>query len=357
MEINLQKNSVDFDSLIKNYEKYNEIALKPALNLTKLPKEKREGNVGISTKESGRVWHITSQGKVLFKAPTGKMTGVEESEIRKLNEVVAYQLARLAGLNCAKYATAKSGKDVGVASYNFLKENETLINFAEFCKDNEIQKEEADYYRIAKALENGAYAGCKFDIKKLKRQMYEQLVFDTLLLQTDRNLSNISFVLNEETMQLNMAPIHDNEFAFMTNCLYYAKYYDEQENPGIKGYVNSCYLGVLGARPFLYDTMQAYGTELPFIDNMQSIVKCAKDSEELKESLLKIIKYCTPDNLNKIYNALENAGNKINEDYKNYTISLLKYTSSEFKREMLSENILDSNSITANNNAQDELSL
>ena len=127
-------------AVIKNIKKYNDIRLARGLKLNEVPTTVRNGNNGISTEKFGRSWYMLPKGRAIFKT-YGDTDNFFNSirNLRLVNELLCYELAKQMNVPCAEYELASKGLNKGIVTYDVAKEGEKIVNLYDFYNiaDNE----------------------------------------------------------------------------------------------------------------------------------------------------------------------------------------------------------------------------
>ena len=218
-------------AILKNKDKYFDIKLAKGIFLNDESAVNREGGKGISSTTYGSVWFILPKGKALFKT----YDDIFFPDIRKnriVNELVCNQLCKQLNIACPEMLPAHLGTYTGLASYNILKDNEQIIDgigLGKLTKTRHFDNVFEDYATMINKLSRMGY---KIDKSKTIIDIYKMCILDILTLQTDRHEENIMFIINNKTKELKLAPLLDNEFAFMakrlTNVVYSSNEYLEE---------------------------------------------------------------------------------------------------------------------------------
>lgn len=306
--------------LIKNIGKYPDIKLATGLNLKTFSRTKRYvsvyGGSGVSTEDYAGSWFLINKNgtkqKAIFKTYNSWYADTFRTN-RMFNELLCEQICKQIDLPCAKYESAHIKDQDGLVSYNILGENEKLVTFAQFLKN---EPTEINLIEISNAIDEYIKKGYNIDKKQAILDLYKIIVFDNITMQTDRHSYNLCMVYNKQTKTYKVAPLFDNEFAFGTKQLLDL---DEGFPYTIKQFEKECSMN-----QYLFSIDEFTGHQYMKIHkNMQNIVKYAKKSvvfmQILKETLEKI------DVATAIQN-LEMQGHVVNEDYKKMVTELVEYT-------------------------------
>ena len=260
--------------ILKNKNTFGRMKLANKIFLTKKV-ESRNGENGISTEKFGKQWFITPKGKALFKT-----YGLEYSAIGYLrleNELISSYIAKQLGLSVAEYEPAQYQIFEGLATYDYQKEGDRVIDAHKLLKMANCQTENlVEFMEAVKTInKQGNY---KIDVQKMESDMFKMIVFDSLTFQEDRGLQNILFLLNENNKTIRMAPITDNEFAFggfQGNVLFNEKGIDREF------FLKNHSHNIL----FTIKPMEYNGVKSKYVKVAQDIVEYASKRPELKEFL------------------------------------------------------------------------
>ena len=316
-----------FNAVIKNYKTYNtNIKLATSLILSYKKKSFRDGTVGVSTDEFGKFWFSTPRGKVLFK--TGEK---RNSEIRLLNEVICYRLAKNMGIDCAIYQPAQMDnkeKTLGVASFNFLHKGEKIISLSELLGMKALNVHPT-METLLPALKQ--YDGeLEFDFAQISESVYKMSIFDLLTFQSDRHLGNISFIINNNN-KAQLSPLYDNEYTFFEICRFS---FDPNYN-SVYEFVDNFFYGDRAMH--VHETKQYSGIK-GFNKFASQIVSVAKSNSDYKKILIKMLSKA---DIKKVYTELESEGFLINEDYREFTTQLFDFAKTSLVKKVKQAFVLD----------------
>ena len=314
---------MSFKGIVKNIEKFKNITLAKGFCLQDQKTEKRYGINGATTSRFGKVWFLTSKGKALFKN-----YDKEDSKTRVINELLYMMLARQVGVSVAEYEPAYYKNHQGLATYNFLKENEDLLHCSEFFGDKWLfitYTQFADYFKDVYNFRQ------RVDYDKICFDLFKMMVLDSLTFQEDRT-RNLFVIKNQDTEMLSLAPAFDNEYAFCGQSLMFdLKYFKKEisdedllaEHARYMYLVASDYT-LLKSKYYMYQA------------DVREIIELAKTKptyfEFLKQTLNKI-------NYQKGILKIEEMGYKINDDYKKFLLKLEKISKQTYA-EFLKEDII-----------------
>lgn len=153
--------------------------------------------------------------KYLFKATTIRKDGT--SIDNDVSECIAYDIATLLNLDCAKYELCIKDGIKGVITPDFLNnetfnvgeeeliDGVTLINLIdpEFKNMSLLNPKTKQYYTVSLILESIEKYG-------FINNVLEYLVFDLLIANRDRNPSNYGIIVNHKHNTIKLAPLFDN---------------------------------------------------------------------------------------------------------------------------------------------------
>ena len=172
---------------------------------------------GVSTHTYSDKWFIVNGKQALYKTYDGASYSYAK-EFRTTNEVLCYELAKQLNIPCVSYQFAHLENTNGTITYNALKEKQTIVPFVHIISNlSDLEKfHDFTYYRDG-ILNFAKMNNIKVDIEKVLFRIYQIIIFDMLTFQTDRNLSNISFIIETDKNKnktLKVFPLFDSEFAF-----------------------------------------------------------------------------------------------------------------------------------------------
>ena len=241
-------------------------------------------NTGISSRTFGSKLFVVEGQTAIFKTFDSKiLSNVKEERIN--NEILCYHLAKRLGMNVAKCDYAHYDQYNGIISYNFLKENDKIVDGDTLLGINDsVFLETNTYFNYDLTLPQFAELfGYKLDKKQIMFEIYQLLVFDFLTFQSDRNKGNVNFVISDNT--LSFAPLFDNEFAFATMQLSKEKAENKTYascKEFIDNYTNSTIkMSVYGA--------QRLGYLKPYQEEAEDIVNLARKNPQYAEFLKKAL--------------------------------------------------------------------
>lgn len=130
------------------------------------------------------------------------------------NELLAYQLSTLLGLNCAYYDLATFDGTIGVLTPNFKKQNLKYINFSVLAK--EYSKDDDNHLKYQVTLNNIENFLKPHYNSQIVDYLMEKIIkifcFDILICNNDRTLSNLEIVEGHDFVDL--VPLFDHTLCF-----------------------------------------------------------------------------------------------------------------------------------------------
>ena len=320
-----------YHPIIKNINKIKNIKLANGSSLTSLHFSSREPEntssfQGISTRSFGAYWiTMPDNSKVIFKTYDAK-TSQNLRRNRIVNEVLCYYLARQVGMNCARYEPAHIGKKVGLISYNFLKQDETLMSLHEFLK---IDRDFSDnLYDTMDAIYLYTKEGYTIDRQKVLEDLFSIIVFDTITMQSDRHANNVNFILNKNTGEIRVAPCFDNEFAFAIDVVTEMSRYNNEKCFQDINTLRDHYS--LKAQTFNIFNENSQSLKV-FPHNVKNICALAKANPYLESILNRTLENF---NINEAINVVEKIGYTIPEEYKTYLKYVCESNIEEIKKQL-----------------------
>ena len=313
--------------ILKNVNKFSKIKLAKGIDVKKLhftTRSKKEiKELGVSTKDYGKVWFVMPDGtKALFKTYNIDST-LKNKKLRMVNELLCYQLCKQIDMPCAKYEPAHIDKQVGLISYNFLKDGEYTKSLFELLKiDKTLSGTLTD---TLEALDQYQEMGYSIDKRNILKNLYKFIIFDTITLQSDRHEGNIQFIFNEDTAEIKLAPAFDNEYAFSIDIAY--KMYKKNKDNEPKSIDDLRDEYSLWAKYFtVMDELRS--TKMAFINNVKYICAIAKADKEFNSILNRFLTNINP---KAAFVNLEKQGISVPEEYKEYVTTIIKENIKEIK--------------------------
>lgn len=299
-----------FKAVIKNYDIYNKnIKLATSLILNYQNKIVRDGSVGVSTEQFGAFWFFTPHGKVLFK--TGEK---RDREIRLLNEIICYRLAKNMGIDCAVYIPAQMDneqKTSGVASFNFLRKGEKIVPASKLIDTNPVYSSMEELYNALEIFDEQI----KFDYDQIMDGLYKMSIFDLLTFQCDRHFGNVSFIVDEKN-KAKLSPLYDNEYAFFE----ISRFCFNTHHSSVYEFIDDHFYG--DRTMHIFKTKDFFHME-GFNEFAKQIAYVAKLNPHYHEILKNMLANA---DIEKVYFELENEGYVINSDYKEFTTQLFNFS-------------------------------
>lgn len=240
---------------------------------------------GLYTEQYCDVFFVKDGKEMIYKDLS---SDINYKNTRGWAEVITSKLAKQLGIRCAECEFAHDGNNShGIVSYNFLEENQKLVPGYEILDYtySDFFNHTLQYYSYA--LDNLQKEGYIVNKNQIIFDLYKIIVFDFLTCQDDRHSSNISFVyttLPSGKIEITLAPLYDNEFAFSfmheikdIRNISYKTFTNENLAPmrfGIKNvYNDSCYT------PYECCVKEA-----------KEIISFAKKDEKYKTFLINVVK-------------------------------------------------------------------
>ena len=176
-------------------------------SFSKIQDEKR----GVNEKH----WIDINGRAALFKKTQIRENGIHTNA--HFSEVLASDICKKIGANCAEVDIAKNGNDIGCVSYSFLDSGDELIDFIALIQNIRIgfdsKKMEVDNTGekysiplILEALEEECNTKEEFNI--LRKEFLRSCIVDSLIEHYDRNPSNIAIIRNKNGIRF--SPMFDN---------------------------------------------------------------------------------------------------------------------------------------------------
>ena len=295
--------------IAKNKDTFGKIKLAKKIYLTKKV-EDRNGEWGLSTEKFGKQWFVTPKGKALFKTYDLEHD-LNDGYLRLENELISNRIAKQLGLSVAEYEPAQYQIFEGLASYDYQKDGDRVVDAHKLLKMANSKTENlVEFLEAVKIInQQGVY---KIDVEKMESDLFKMIVFDSLTFQEDRGLQNILFLLNESNKTIRMAPITDNEFAFggfQGNVVFNEKGIDREY------FLSNHSHNIL----FTIKPMQYNGTKSKYIKSVMDIVEYASKRPKLKEFLKTAL---TTINYKQAIQSINETGNIVPNDYE---LVLLEY--------------------------------
>lgn len=315
------------NGILKNVNKFSDIKLARGIDLTHanvMYRKKPTNQSNVSMQKYGHVWFRLTRGNAIFKT----YDGVYKPELKKLrivNELIVQKLAKQIGVPCATYEPASFYDDMGLVTYNFLKENQTLIPLADFLIPN------ADYDNNLVDIADACafYQMLGYDIKKeeIILDMYKDMVLDALTLQTDRNNYNINLLKDNNDYSMSVSILFDNEFAYAIDTV------SDLVKKGRD--INSIsILEILDEYSVSAKTLNVQDEMFKprrYQKNVQNLVNLAKSNPQMLNFLKNALKNLS---ISKAIERVEASGVEISSEYKEYLTRVTRFTKMMFTREL-----------------------
>lgn len=301
--------------ILKNVNKFNKIKLAKGVDIALFVTDDRKcdkHSIGISTETYGDKWFLTPKGKALFKTYDSSY-GYKMRNIRMVNELLCKELCDQIGLDCAEYEPAHIRGLDGLLTYD-IAGKDRLVSLESFLK---IKKNTtANLYETSCIIDKYLIKGYNINKSEVIKGLYKTILFDTITLQTDRNISNINFIYNSKTKTYKLAKLIDNEFAFCGEFFVCECDYKNLSNYDFRDIINDY---SLTAKIFTFNDSY-YANKSRFKNNIEYLVLYAKKypafNKLLKETLQNI-------DVKEAFNNLEKKEIEINNEYKEYVCAIV----------------------------------
>ncbi len=151
--------------------------------------------------------------KTTFLVRTNMFRG-DEANYTDYAEIIFEEFAKNVGIRSPHYDLFKYNGEHGVLSQKMTSEKESMIAFDNNLKNNCQAGVKMDYVDdlISKTLRFQGKSSA--EIEKLKEELRKIVILDTVTLNEDRHLGNISFISNSETGEITLG-IYDNEISLL----------------------------------------------------------------------------------------------------------------------------------------------
>ena len=316
--------------ILKNLKKLNDIKLAQGIDLSTLSfsyrSEAELKELGASTSDFGSYWFNLPDGNSALFKTYNLLKRMGTKNIRIINELLCYQLAKQVYLPCARYEPAHVKNNIGLVSYNFLKSDEYTMSLYEFLKiDDELSNNLADTMQALDIYKENGYV---FDEREIFENLYKLIIFDTITMQSDRHASNIHFIFNQNLPEIKLAPSFDNEFAFCVDIS--QRMFQGEANPDSKDINDLRDEYSLRAKYFTVfeEIRQSKGA---FINNVKSICTMAKADKELGKILNTFLRNFSSV---KAFELLEKKGYQIPDGYKEYVNNIVSENLDYLKKQL-----------------------
>ena len=302
--------------ILKNLDKFTNIKLAKGVNIELFVTDDRKcdkNSVGVSTETYGDKWFLTPKGKALFKTYDSSYS-YNIRNIRIVNELLCKELCDQIGLDCAEYEPAHIKGLNGLLTYDIAGKNK-LVSLESFLK---IRKNTtANLYETSCIIDKYLTKGYNINKPEVIKGLYKTILFDTITLQTDRNVRNINFLYNSKTKSFKLAKLIDNEFAFCGEFFTYECDYKNITKYDFSDIIDDY---SLTAKIFTFNDSY-YANKSRFKNNVEYLVLYAKKypafNNLLKETLNNI-------DVKKAFAILEKNKIEINDEYKEYVCTIVE---------------------------------
>ena len=302
--------------ILKNVQKFNNIKLAKGVDLHLFATTNREVNrqsVGISTESFGDKWFLTPKGRAIFKTFDSKYADSIRN-IRIINELVCKVLCDQIGLGCAEYDLAHIDDKDGLLTYD-VSEGKKIVNFSKFLSVGKNLR--PNLFDCAVAIDKYLEKGYRINKKDIIVSMYKTILFDTLTLQTDRNIYNINFLYDSKKKEFTLAELIDNEFAFCGEML--------------PNWIKNDYVGEFVMHDIIYEysmTGKILSFDYSYVAsptnlkrNVNNLVLYAKKHQALMRTLNVALNNI---DINSAFDSIESKGLIVNKDYKRFVKMLVE---------------------------------
>ncbi|MBE7074601.1 MAG: hypothetical protein E7376_01295 [Clostridiales bacterium] len=306
--------------IIKNVHKFNNIKLAKGIELELYTTQERStetvGTTGVSTESYGGKWFITPKGRALFKSFDTRY-GEEIWKIRIYNELLCQELCRQVGIRCAQYERATFEGLDGLVTYDIAKDCE-LINIENFIYEinNEL---DINLLSCSEVIDEYMLKGYNINKRQVMTDLYKIIVFDTLTMQTDRNIYNINLLYDEVANRITVAPLIDNEFAFCGERLM-AWLLEENTEIENTDYDNVVLQHSRESKIFTFDEGY-YSSNKQFDNNIENLTFYAKKHPAFKNALEQIVKNINP---KLAIEKLKLSGVKASKEYEEFVCKIVQ---------------------------------
>lgn len=302
--------------LLKNVDKFNNIKLAKGVNIELFVMEERKvsaKSIGISTESFGDKWVFTPKGRAIFKTYDSPF-GSTIRKVRIFNELLCKKLCDQINLGCATYELAYIQGQDGLLTYD-ITDGKKIISIEDFLK---IKKNcVANLEETIKIIDKYINKGYKIDKKKVVVGLYQTILFDTLTLQTDRNVNNINFLYDNKKKEITLAKLIDNEFAFCGE--FFAEQNMDESRIKKSTFDDILYEYSITGKIFTFiDTY--YANRRKFLNNVENLVYYAKKHKALSNVLNFTLNNINPQDA---ISELEKQGIIVNNDYKKLVCNII----------------------------------
>jgi len=205
VEVNLK-----FDEL-GCYRKDGNIQLDHLINSETEKEREVRGN-----QEREKDWFTIRDGRVMFKSNS------EHQQQAHYSELICTYLAKQIGRDAAEYDFAVYKGEQGVITKDVCKEGEELLTINDLIGDGPTNPDYPDntdicfvFDSLKEKFVNDGYS--EQDIDKCMLDLRKQLLFDLYVMETDRHVENISFIISKDRATgkptIRLAPMYDTEAA------------------------------------------------------------------------------------------------------------------------------------------------
>ncbi len=285
--------------------------------------------LGISTHKLGnKIFHLKNGDAIVKTFDMGLL--YKQRKERLINELLCCELAKMVDVDCAQYEPIfKNYNDeqiFGLASYLTNKRDEETNKIEEYIPYYHF----SCFEKIVEYMKSYAKRNnLKLD-KHFKFDMYKMIVFDLLTFQQDRHGQNVHIIYNKKDKTLSLSPLIDNEMAFglkSISRLWYSESYPNSrfltEDMDLSSNIDVSYTKIDRSHKF--------------VENIEDVVKMAKDHSTYKLFLINVIKNF---DIKKCIDITQSKGVEVPQDYQNYLFECEKTIKTMFIKNMLKHGVL-----------------
>lgn len=313
------------NAILKNIGKFDVLKMPKGINLQHFQVLRRNPDYfeqGLSTKKYGDVWFKLPKGMGIFKTFDSEYNS-NIRQLRIINELICQELCTQIGIRHAEYEPAHIENDDGLISYNVLKENQRLVTLADFLSfHKQLGNNLID---IIEAIEYYKYCDYEIDKEDIIFDLFKIMVLDCITLQSDRHNFNVNFIFDDDKIEITVAPLFDNEYAFNVENFRFIEPNDYLNNHKLLTHFAS-------HSKFLNVESELAYSEKAYRHNIVNLCNLAKSNKQMH-----IFLETTLNDLSiiKAIKNVESQGYIISTEYKAYLIKLVNFTKDIFKREFL----------------------
>lgn len=310
--------------ILKNADKFGVLKMASGLNLQEFKTSKRtpdKNSSSTSIEKFEKVWFNLPNGKGIFKT-FDSVYNKKIKDVRLINELLCQELLSFANIAHAKYEPAHLDEEYGLISYNVLKPKQKLVTLAQYLNFNRSLS--SNLVDISIAFEHYEEKGYVIDKEQVILDLYKIIVFDILTFQTDRHSHNINFIFDDNNLEICVAPLIDNEYAFGIEQPYLIQK-SSSFNELIQQTAESA------NRIKSLDIAYERYLDEKYKNNIFNVCNLAKSNKQMMEFLTNALRTI---NINKAIKNVEQQGFIISDEYKQYLAMLLSKTKAKIKYEL-----------------------